>query len=160
MTGLLNGQIYITGPRRKALELALALFWTAQSDILHLKKKKKKNKTAARESNLCLLVLFFRHHSHSPLTREQSRLCTALGPLGILTFCSFSLEYCSPPFLRRGSLSLPASRRGPSGRLPLSPTLTACLSVSPARLGPPRQSQSLVCPLLNPSRKQSQVGQL
>lgn len=99
------------------------------------------------------LVLFFRHHSHSPLTREQSRLCSALGPLGILTFCSFSLEYSSPPFLRKGHLSLPASMRGPSGLLPLCPTLTPYLTVSPARLGPPRQSQSLVCPLLNPSLK-------
>lgn len=75
MTGLLNGQIYITGPRRKALELALALFWTAKSDILHLKKKKK-NKTAARESNLCLLVLFFRHvriTAHNPQTQRCHR---------------------------------------------------------------------------------------
>ena len=75
MTGLLNGQIYITGPRRKALELALALFWTAKSDILQLKKKKK-NKTAGRESNLCLLVLFFRHvriTAHNPQTQRCHR---------------------------------------------------------------------------------------
>lgn len=53
MTGLLNGQIYITGPRRKALELALALFWTAKSDILHLKKKKKKqNRSEGKQSLL------------------------------------------------------------------------------------------------------------
>ena len=54
MTGLLNGQIYITGPRRKALELALALFWTAKSDILHLKKKKKKKTQRGKAIFACL----------------------------------------------------------------------------------------------------------
>lgn len=76
MTDLLNGQIYVTGPRRKVLELALALFWIAKSDLLHLKKKTKNQQNAARESNLCLLVLFFRHvriTAHNPQTQRCQR---------------------------------------------------------------------------------------
>lgn len=58
MTDLLNGQIYVTGPRRKALELALALFWTAKSDLLHLKKKQKTNKTQRGKAIFACLFFF------------------------------------------------------------------------------------------------------
>lgn len=73
MKSLLIGHIYVTGRSRKALEVALALFWTSKSDILHLKKKPK---NAARESNVCLLVLFFRHvriTAHNPQPQRCHR---------------------------------------------------------------------------------------
>lgn len=75
-TGLLIGHIYVTGPSRKAPEVALALFRTSKSDILHLKKKKKKPENAARESNACSLVLFSRHvrvTAHSPQPQRCPR---------------------------------------------------------------------------------------
>lgn len=58
MTDLLNGQIYVTGPRRKALELALALFWTAKSDLLHLKKNKKPTKRSEGKQSLLACSFF------------------------------------------------------------------------------------------------------
>lgn len=58
LTGLLNGQIYITGLRRKALELALALFWIAKSDLLHLKKKTKTTKRSEGKQSLLACSFF------------------------------------------------------------------------------------------------------
>ena len=72
-TGLLIGHIYVAGPSRKAPEVALALFRTSKSDILHLKKKPE---NAARESNACSLVLFSRHvrvTAHSPQPQRCPR---------------------------------------------------------------------------------------
>lgn len=97
MTGLLIGHIYITEQSRKAPEVALALFWTSKLDILHLKKK---TKNAARESNVCSLVLFFRHvritaHNPQPQRCHRERpaavqvpenRASGVRPIALLTF--------------------------------------------------------------------------
>lgn len=105
-----------------------------------------------------VLFFFSRYYDSHPLTREVSALyCLRTSRHSHILF--LLPEYCST-LLREGSPGLHQPQcEGPSGLLPLSPTLTPCLSVSPAYWDwvPRGRARAWISLCLNPGTSKGQV---